>query len=237
MEDKTINLETEKMIENYSNCKYKEMLKISEYIKGLLVSTLNNCLTNINSENLIGKAFSSVYKDIKEKENNELNGITEKYISRKNYIRKQYYTINSNDENIINNINILKEIDFFFGTLFVEEVIWCLEYLKEDGVILNKEQEDIYLYLYKIANMYLDLTNNIIDNIKQGKVIFPEEQKQNFQVLAVPSNTAFVVAPEKVEEFKNSKPDPEFVKQMEENASKININNSVDKGPVLKKIK
>lgn len=63
------------------------------------------------------------------------------------------------------------------------------------------------------------------------------KEKQNFEVLAVPSNTAFVVAPEKVEELKNSKPDPEFVKQMEENASKININNFVDKGRVLKKTK
>ena len=34
-----------------------------------------------------------------------------------------------------------------------------------------------------------------------------ENEKQNFEVLAVPGNRAFVVAHDKVEEFMNVKPD------------------------------
>ena len=48
-----------------------------------------------------------------------------------------------------------------------------------------------------------------------------------FTVLAVPGNRAFVVALDKVEEFKNTKPDLEKRKEMEEVVSKLNIRNEV----------
>ncbi len=50
-----------------------------------------------------------------------------------------------------------------------------------------------------------------------------DKEKQNFEVLAVPYGRAFVVAPDKVEEFKNAKPNPEIRKEMEEMVSKLNI--------------
>lgn len=51
--------------------------------------------------------------------------------------------------------------------------------------------------------------------------------KQRFTFLAVPGNRAFVVAPDKGEEFKNTKPDLEKRKEMEEMASKLNIRSDV----------
>lgn len=59
-------------------------------------------------------------------------------------------------------------------------------------------------------------------------------KKQKFDVLAVPFNKPFVVASEKVEEFKNStnsKKDNEQVRKMAETFRK---NNLVDEGPVKK---
>jgi len=61
------------------------------------------------------------------------------------------------------------------------------------------------------------------------------QEKQRFDILAVPSDRAFVVAPEKAEEFKNQKPNPEVREQMEELAEKFRVNNLVEEGPVLKK--
>lgn len=49
------------------------------------------------------------------------------------------------------------------------------------------------------------------------------DEEQKYDILAVPSNRAFVVASDKVEEFKNSKPDLEKRRLMEECVSKLNI--------------
>lgn len=59
--------------------------------------------------------------------------------------------------------------------------------------------------------------------------------EKKFDVLAVPCDGAFVVAPEKVEEFKNLKPNPEVRQQMEGMAEKFRVNNLTEEGPVLKK--
>lgn len=66
-----------------------------------------------------------------------------------------------------------------------------------------------------------------VDN--KGKV---EPEQHTFDVLTVPCDRAFVVAPEKVEEFKNSKSNPEIIEQTEEMAEEFRTNNL---GPVLKK--
>ena len=60
-------------------------------------------------------------------------------------------------------------------------------------------------------------------------------EERQFDVLAVPCDRAFIVSPEKAEEFKNLKPDPVVRQQMEEMAERFRVNNLNDEGPVLKK--
>ena len=66
-----------------------------------------------------------------------------------------------------------------------------------------------------------------------------KKEKQKFDVLAVPCDRTFVVSPDKTEAFLNVKPNPEIRRQQEEMVKrlniKLNINNLVEEGPVLKK--
>lgn len=59
----------------------------------------------------------------------------------------------------------------------------------------------------------------------------------DFDVLAVPCSKAFVVAPEKVEEFKKERQNFEARKKVEEMAEKVRINNLVNDEVVLKRSK
>ena len=59
--------------------------------------------------------------------------------------------------------------------------------------------------------------------------------EKKFDVLAVPCDRTFVVAPEQVEEFKNLKPNAEVRQQTEEMAEEFRVNNITGKGPVLEK--
>ena len=52
-------------------------------------------------------------------------------------------------------------------------------------------------------------------------------EKKQLTVIAVPCSRAFVVAPEKREEFKNQKPNPEIRRQKEEILQTLKINNLV----------
>lgn len=58
--------------------------------------------------------------------------------------------------------------------------------------------------------------------------------KQQFEVYAVPYRRPFVVSRDKVEDFKNQKPNPETRKQIEELAERFKVNNLVE-GPVLQR--
>lgn len=62
-----------------------------------------------------------------------------------------------------------------------------------------------------------------------------KKEKQKFDVLAVPCDRTFVVSPDKTEAFLNVKPNPEIRRQQEEMVKRLNINNLVEEGPVLKK--
>ena len=59
--------------------------------------------------------------------------------------------------------------------------------------------------------------------------------ERQFDVLAVPCDRAFVVSPDKAEEFKNKKPDSVVRQQMEEMAEKFRVTNLTEEGPVLRK--
>lgn len=61
------------------------------------------------------------------------------------------------------------------------------------------------------------------------------KEAQHFDVLAVPCSRAFVVARDKKEDFLAQKADPKVIAEIEATASKLNINNLTEKGPVLVK--
>ena len=62
-----------------------------------------------------------------------------------------------------------------------------------------------------------------------------KKEKQKFDVLAVTCDRPFVVSPDKTEAFLNVKQNPEIRRQQEEMVKRLNINNLVEEGPVLKK--
>ena len=72
-------------------------------------------------------------------------------------------------------------------------------------------------------------------------LIYHLKKKQKFDVLAVPCDKPFIVSSDKTEAFLNIKPNSEIRRQQEEMIKrlniKLNINNLVEEGPVLKKTK
>lgn len=95
---------------------------------------------------------------------------------------------------------------------------------KRRAFISTVEQEADFMTDKKI----IDVDSNLNGN---DKMI----EKQYFDVLAVPRNIAFIIDKDKKEEFLNQKADPEVIAQIEANASKLNITNLTERGPVLVK--
>lgn len=60
-------------------------------------------------------------------------------------------------------------------------------------------------------------------------------EKELEEVCAVSCRKAFVVAPGKIEEFKNSRPNPQIRQEMTEMVEKFRENLIITKGPILKK--
>lgn len=84
------------------------------------------------------------------------------------------------------------------------------------------EQEVDLMIDKNIIDFDLNLDNKIMD-------------EQHFDVLAVPCNKPFIVANDKKEEFLAQKTDPNIIAQIRANASKLNVTNATEKGPVLVK--
>lgn len=83
------------------------------------------------------------------------------------------------------------------------------------------------------ADLMLD--KNIVD--VDYNLNFDDEimEEQHFDVLAVPCCRAFVVANDKKDEFLAQKTDPNVSAKMRANASKLNITDLTEKGPMLVK--
>lgn len=95
--------------------------------------------------------------------------------------------------------------------------------LLDNNVILKR--------VHEIPN----ITQEIIDGLSKLQLL-KADSKQRFTVLAVPGKKPFVVAPDKVEAFKNStnsKEDNDFVRRLAETFRK---NNLVEDKPKVKKI-
>lgn len=164
-----LDSKVQELIEEYTGCEYKNICKYSSYIKSLLITVRDNCLKKVNSNYLIDKDFCYIYREVTYKNENEITGLTEKCIKRRQLIMDKYYNYNTRDVNLINKIELLKRINLYNEMLFVYETLWCLEFLKDDDTILNEEQEDIFVYLSGVAKMYLDLTDKVLNEIKEYK--------------------------------------------------------------------
>lgn len=62
-------------------------------------------------------------------------------------------------------------------------------------------------------------------------------EKQQFNVMAVPSNRPFVVSSERMEDFKTEKTSAATYREIFKLAEEFNNNNLSSEGPVLKKVR
>ena len=103
-------------------------------------------------------------------------------------------------------------------------------------MILNDE---IFIIDYDNFKFDLNIYSGKYDSLGDEIYVFVKAIQNNvekkFDVLAVPCDRTFVVAPEQVEEFKNLKPNAEVRQQTEEMAEEFRVNNITGKGPVLEK--
>lgn len=109
---------------------------------------------------------------------------------------------------------------------------------KERGISTFSNNDDLNA-CYKRTSLEKKVGDqrSIVDYIDFYPVDNKEEvetEQQVFDVLAVPCDRPYVVAPEKVEELKNTKVNPEVIEQTEEMVEEFRTNNL---GPVLKKTK
>lgn len=144
------------LIEHYTGCEYKTLLDYSGYIKRLLMSTKDNCLKNVNANSLIGKDFSEIYRNVTCKKIEEATCLTEKCIKRKQVIDGMINELENK------NVEFLEKINLYFEMLFVYETLWSLEIMKNNGIILDKEQKEIFEYLSGVAKTYINLTDKVI---------------------------------------------------------------------------
>jgi len=105
----------------------------------------------------------------------------------------------------------------------------------------NKDLFEFVRIIKKRAGV--DFTS-LEDLSKYPKIVIEEienlnekEKNSSFAVMAMPNPKAYVVAPDKARDFKNAKPNPEFIKRNEELAQKFRINNLTQEGNPKKRVK
>lgn len=64
-----------------------------------------------------------------------------------------------------------------------------------------------------------------------------DKEQARFHVMAMPNSRAFIVTPDKAQDFKNTKSNPEVVKRNEELVQKLRINNLTQSERSKKKIR
>ena len=157
------------------------------------------------------------------------------------YLRKEFITLE--ELNYISNQFQKKLNEQNFNAIILDRI--DTDYFDVSDVIkINKSKGLSLESIIARYQGYLDLDillliwnkETIFDYlIELKKIESINEDKQTFDVMAVPRKRPFVVTSEKAEEFKNSKNTPEesaFVKELAETFRK---NNLVEEGPVLKK--
>lgn len=99
-----------------------------------------------------------------------------------------------------------------------------------DGIEVKGTKEEFIKRFKKTL-----LSDKVEKTTELKEIIAENTEKQNFDVLSVPCDKAFVVTPEKSEEFKNLKPTSKVRQGIEDIVKKFRINNLSEKENVLKK--
>lgn len=135
------------------------------------------------------------------------------------------------------NRNYIYPTEFYFGNFYkirIENIGFEIGMIEEHGRIsffcnrVQIENQNDFIDFNDIVN------NKEYDNVNTIKNKLNED-KQTFDVMAVPCDRVFVVSPDKTEAFLSVKPNPEIRQQQKEMAETFRINNLVEEGPVLKK--
>ena len=118
---------------------------------------------------------------------------------------KKYYNI----------MDMYKNGEFGTEHLSLAEI---LEKAGEPDLINRMNQSEIQHLIDNSTGLKKHMFIELKSKIKETSGV---NKEQKFDVLAVPCNRAFVVAKEKTEAFKNSKPNFEEIQEIEEMAKKI----------------
>ena len=132
-------------------------------------------------------------------------------ICRKNHLNDDYTEVLTNKKIKLTDKMAIEPLANYYPTLGLQK------YGTDEVLMLSKED---------ILRKYLEINSD--PNLENNKDIACEEpddsqlslfdNDQQFDVLAVPCNRPFIVRSDKVEEFLNTKPDPNIRVQIEENA-------------------
>ncbi len=137
--------------------------------------------------------FPNIINRCENKKEEQCNTLTEKCICRAHQIEKllRKYENDSKEKELIEDLNMFWNIISY--DLLPLEILWGMEYEKEDDRTFSKAEDEVYEYLKNWANYYLKTT------------------KEYYSLLSfVPCEKAFIVAPEKSKEFNNLKPNYEL---------------------------
>lgn len=157
------------------------------------------------------------------------------------YDRKEYHFLFEDickkedivGENNYVDLNCAYQQAYAFGLIL--QIHDCHNELKS---IINISIDEAKLIQSQYSQEQIEAISNMCDEIfGLKKVEIQDDKKHDFDVLAVPCDRAFVVSPDKTEAFLNVKPNPEIRQQQEEMAKIFEVNNLVNDGPILKKVR
>ena len=164
-----------KLIENYMNTPFGDLLSLSCSISNAQYTTYPHILKKYSSEYLFDKSFDTIYKEISNESYDNKNLIVEKCIKRRESIIKLNKDDFSDEEYFI-----IKTIHKYIEMLLKYEILWCFENLQKitnNNLDLNPEELYIYEYLLKLGEMYLSLTDKYF--VKLNKDIYKKNLKRN----------------------------------------------------------
>ena len=113
---------------------------------------------------------------------------------------------------------------------FCEEYSYLIKNV-EDSIIINCDINLLKRY-FRIG-----IPTELAKIFDEAGAKLNELKLQECDVLAIPYNRAFIVSPEKTEEFKNIKPNNEILEKIENSKEKLKITNLIGEENDLTKIK